>query len=259
MILGTYWYFAFPEGLYNFEFFHFSEGRGGFADKPAQLQVDVYAEQPGKLISELDALVRNHQDAFLFIYRDGNKLRIGTGGFQLFDYDFLFILEVEKVLKKEPGHLLKNETLNDPELIHLQNGNLSAKMIYPEKGILQVVSSGMKKYNAENSMLRMDCHVKASNKAAFIAELKKVALEAELDVFYYYDQDYGDQTNLMLFFSNGRQGLNFARQKFTDTVSLENRVEELMKNYQVERGHGPGPYPQNGPNIELMVDEEYVL
>lgn len=259
MILGTYWYSGFPEALYHFDYFKFSAGRGGFADKPAQLEASIYAIQADSLFTQLEALVNNYPDASLYLYRDGDKLRIGTGGYALLDYDFLFMQQVEQVFKKESVRLLRDdEKLHDPVLIHLPDES-PLKMSYPEKHLLQVVSSAGGKYQAENQLLRLDCQLNHSDKSGFIAALKTVAIEARLEVFYYYEQDFGDRSNLMLFFSNGRQGLQLERTKWTDAASLELKIEQWMQRYHAVQGHGSGPYPDHGPRIELMRDEEFVI
>jgi len=46
MILGTYWYFAFPTDLYKFDCFEFSQGYGGRADNPAELITSIETDQP---------------------------------------------------------------------------------------------------------------------------------------------------------------------------------------------------------------------
>ena len=101
MNLGVYWYFGFPEGLYNFEYLTFQKGNGGHADNPAELITNIIVQKPDDLIDKLKLLINQHKEGFLFIYRDNNRLQIVTGGYQLFDYDFLLAKEVELLLKNE--------------------------------------------------------------------------------------------------------------------------------------------------------------
>jgi hypothetical protein len=88
MILGTYWYFDFPSELYKFDFFRFRKGYGGHADNPAELNTYFEAEHPEKIVEDLQKLIDKYPDGFLFIYQEEHTLKIGTGGHQLFDYDF---------------------------------------------------------------------------------------------------------------------------------------------------------------------------
>ncbi|MER0440016.1 hypothetical protein [Emticicia sp. W12TSBA100-4] len=261
MILGTYWYFNFPTDLYKFDFFKFKKGYGGHADNPAELIAFFEAENPKKIIEDLQKLIDKHSDSFLFIYQEENKLKIGTGGYQLFDYDFLLIQEVEKLLKNHRVWQTKEQVFTKSKFTQLYNIDFTNKNIYPNKGFLQVVGSGLKKYNAENSKLRLDCTLQLVRKNDFIKDLKKVATEENLDILYYYDKDFKDKTNLMLFFTNGRQGFNLTKKKYIDILSFENKIEKVILTHNANYGHVSGwdLYPQRGPQIEMIIEEEYIL
>lgn len=261
MILGTYWYFGFPEGLYKFEYFEFKKGYGGQADNPAELVATFETEDPEKIIEDLRELIDRYLEGSLFIYQENNKLKIGTEGYKLFDYDFLIITEVEKLLKNHKVSLVKDEVFNNPTITGIHNKTIQDKIIYPEKGFLQVVGSDLKKHNAENLKLRLDCNVALTGKDKCINELKAVATEEQIDVFFYYDNDFNDRTNLMLFFTNGRQGLNLANKKYIDTLSFEKKIERIALTNKVNFGHisGTGLYPQNGPKIEMIIEPEFIL
>lgn len=261
MILGTYWYFAFPTDLYKFDFFEFKKGYGGHVDNPAELVASFETAHPGKIIDDLKELIDRYPEGTLFICQENNKLRIGTAGHQLFDYDFLIITEVEKLLKNHKAYLIKDEGFSNPAITRICNKTDQDKIIYPKKGFLQVVGSDLKKHNAENVKLRLDCHLELADKDKFVNELKAVATEEQIDVFFYYDQDFNDKTNLMLFFTNGRQGLHLAKKKFIDTARMEEKIEKIALANKVEFGHisGAGLYPQNGPKIEMMIEQEFIL
>lgn len=261
MILGTYWYFGFPTGLYNYEYFQFKKGYGGHADNPAQLVTCIETDDPDKLIADLKSLIERYNEGFIFIYQDGNRLKFGTGAHQLYDYDFLLIAEIEKLLKSQCIKLCANDTLNKPTLTRLSNEHAMEIMLYPAKIFLQLVGSDLKKHNAENSKLRLDCNLSSGNKSAYIADLKKAAIEENIQVFFYYNNDFLFTTNLMLFFSNGRQGLNLTKKQVINTRSFEDKVEAIMKRYNVKTGfiNSTDHYPQNGPVIEMMVEEEFIL
>lgn len=261
MILGTYWYFDFPIDLYKFDYFQFRKGLGGHADNPAELVATFETEYHEQIIDDLKKLIDRYSDGFLFVYLENNKLKIGTGGHQLFDYDFLIIKEVEKLLKKHKVVLTTNEVFINPIITRIYNETISNKIIYPKKGFLQVVGSELKKHNAENCKLRLDCNLELINKDKFIDDLKGLTYDVNIDVFYYYDKDFNDITNLMLFFTNGRQGLNFANKKFTDILKFENKIENIITSNNVSLGHISGfdSYPQNGPKIEKMIEQEFIL
>ena len=213
------------------------------------------------MIADLKSLIETYNEGFLFIYQDGHKLKFGTGAHQLYDYDFLLIAEIEKLLKSQRIKLCANDTLNNPTLISLSNEHATETTQYPTKGFLQIVGSDLKKHNAENSKFRLDCNLSPKNKSAYIADLKQAAIEENLQVFFYYSNDFLFTTNLMLFFSNGRQGLNLAKKQVINTSSFENKVEAIMKRHKVKTGHlnSSYHYPQNGPAIEMIVEEEFIL
>ncbi len=261
MILGTYWYFNFPNDLYKFDYFKFKKGYGGHSENPAELVVTFKTEYQEEIINDLKILLDKYSDGFLFVYLEDNKLKIGTGGYQLFDYDFLIIEEVEKILKKYKIILTTNETFNNPTIKRFHNQTTQNKSIYPKKGFLQVVGSDLKKNNAENSKLRLDCNLDFKGKNKFINELRDMVNENNIDVFFYYEKDFKEKTNLMLFFTNGRQGLNLSNKKYIDTLSLENKIENIIKINNVNFGHISGfdLYPLDGPKIEKMIEQEYIL
>lgn len=261
MILGTYWYFDFPTDLYKFDYFEFRKGYGGHADNPAELVATFETENQSEIIDDLKSLIYNYSDGIVFVYTEKNKIKIGTGGYQLFDYDFLIIEEVEKLLKKYKVILTKNETFNNPTIRRFFNETIQNKIIYPKKGFLQVVGSDLKKHNAENSKLRLDCNLDIKYKDKFINEIRDIANEENIDVFFYYEKDFQEKTNLMLFFTNGRQGLNLVNKKYIDTLSFENKIENIIMRNNVNFGHISGfdLYPRNGPKIEKMIEQEFIL
>ncbi|AYB35121.1 hypothetical protein [Chryseolinea soli] len=260
MILGVYWYFGFPEGLYSFDHFEFKKGYGGHADNPAMLMANVTTNEPDKVIQHLRSFMDQHPEGELFVYKDNHKLRIGTGGHNLYDYDFLLIKEVENFLKNEKVTFHKDLEIEDAQFIRLSVGNNKA-IIYPKRGFLQVVGSPLRKCNAETSALRMDCHLSIQHKANFIADLAALSQSMNLNVFFYREHNFLDRTNLMLFFTNGRQGLNFQEKQYVDITRFENGVEELLHRHNALLGHegGYARYPQDGPIVERIVDREYVL
>jgi hypothetical protein len=262
MILGTYWYFGFPAGLYEFEYFEFGPGYGGHADNPAELVTYVEVELPEKMIHDLRSLVDTYEEGYLFIYQDGRKMKIGTASHHLYDYDFLFMTEVDKLLKNEKIKKIEKQGFPHSKFIRIEKKRASGEDLYnyPGKKILQIVSSDRKKYNAENSFFRLDCNLNTSHKINFIADLKRISEHEGIKVMFYYDFEYKNVTNLILFFTNGRQGLNFSRKQLVNAVSFENKIEGTMLTYDVKPGHEGGyDFDFNNPGIELMVDREFIM
>ena len=259
MILGTYWYFGFPTGLYNFDLFEFSQGCGGHADNYAELSVAFESVHAEKIIAELKQLTENYPNAYLFIFRDLNKMRIGTGSYQLFDYDFLFMLKVEKVLKDYQVKSAKDLQFDQPKQFSFYNETVQKSIVFPKKRLVQIVGSELRKYNAENAKVRFDGNLLRSKKENFIRALKDCVKRLDISIFYYYESEVDEITNLILFFTLGRQGLNLTPIQFVNVSVLENKIETAMNAFEVRQGHieGFNSYPQGEPII--VLGEQYEL
>ncbi|MBP2616334.1 hypothetical protein [Chryseobacterium jejuense] len=258
MILGVYWYFKFPENLYHFKFFKFFEGYGGHADNTAELVARIQVDNTDHFIGKLEELKTQFKKAFLHLNINENQLIINIGGYVLFDFYFQFALEIEELLIRENAIILDFsipfKSLST-KTFHTEGENLENN----EHRFLQIVGSDFKKNNAENLSIRIDCNLPLSDKKHFINDLIPICKDENINVFYYKDQDFNNHCNLMLFFTNGRQKTDSIQ-----TVNLNSfgtKVRQLTQKYPVHFGHLEGLkyYPQNGPNVELMVDEEYIL
>ncbi|MCB0515735.1 MAG: hypothetical protein KDD49_06700, partial [Bacteroidetes bacterium] len=83
---------------------------------------------------------------------------------------------------------IKNDIFNNPTITRICKEATKNKLIYPKKGFLQVVGSELKKHNAENSKLRLDCNLEIKYKDKFIYEIKEVVNEENIDVFFFLRQ-----------------------------------------------------------------------
>lgn len=259
MILGVYWYFGFPVGLYHFDYFTYRKGLGGHADVPAELTVDVTANDADKLVERFSLLSKQYRDAFLFIYKEDNRLTIGTGSYTLFDYDFLIAKEAEKLLAEENVTKVSAHKFIHPELIKFRDKQ--EEKIYPSRQYVQIVGSSLRKSNAETLALRLDCHIRADDKEAFLNELNHVTATVGIDVLYYLESSLKDFINLMLFLTNGRQGLELSEKKKTNIGLLEKEISRLFQQYEIQKGHAGGwdNYPGGKPVVIKMTDKDFIL
>lgn len=258
MILGVYWYFKFPENLYHFRFFRFFEGYGGHADNDAELAARVQVNDLENLIRQLEELKLQFPKTYLSIAIKENQLMISIGDHQLFDYHFQFAAEIENVLVRENVIVFDSEVPFKAE--YRKNYQPEREIVENiEHRFIQIVGSDLKKNNAENSSIRIDCNLPLADKRSFINDLSSICKEENIRVFYYYEHDFDDHCNLMFFFSNGRQSKD-AIQKI-HVNSLGTKVRQVSQKYPLHFGHfgGLNHYPKNGPHIEMMVDEEYIL
>ncbi|GEJ44489.1 hypothetical protein [Chryseobacterium sp. ON_d1] len=258
MILGVYWYFRFPNQLYDFQFFKFYPGYGGHADNPAELAARVRVENADDLIRKLEELKTDFKETYLQLNIDGNQLIINIGDHQLFDFHFQFAKEIEKLLILE--HAVSLDT-------HVPFTVQSSKSYLPEREafkniehrFIQMVGSDFKKNNAENYAVRIDCNLPLLYKHNLINDLVKICKEENFQVFYYNDFDFKDHCNLMLFFTNGRQKKESVQK--VDINSFGSKVRRLTEKYPLHFGHFGSfkEYPLQGPHTELIVDEEYII
>ena len=259
MILGVYWYFKFPDHLYDFTFFRFLPGYGGHADHPAELAARVQIENMDDFIGKLEELKSRFNKAYLHLSINGNQMIISTGDHQLFDFHFQFAEEIEKLLIRE------NAVLLNPDVPFKTQ---SSKNYLPEREdyenikhrFIQMVGSDFKKNNAENYSIRIDCNLPQADKENFIDDLTLICREENLNIFYYNDSHYKDHCNLMLFFGNGRQKKDAVQN--VQINSFGSKVRHLTGKYHhLHFGHlgGLTYYPLNGPHVQLMVDEDYIV
>lgn len=259
MILGVYWYFQFPEDLYQFKYFQFYPGYGGHIDNLAELKATVEVQNPDSVITKLEKLVSEFSTAFLYIGMNENQLLISINDYHLFDCYFQMATDIEKVLITENAISVdtKNPFLKKTERI-LRN-NRDGKFETIQHKFIQIVGSEFEKNNAENLSVRIDCNLPLTNKNIFIESVKNRCKEEHLDVFYYHYTEFGNHCNLILFFTNGRQTKNSIQ--FVNINSFGSKIRKLSQEYAVHFGHFGGfeNYPLQGPVIELMTDEEYIL
>ncbi|MDR2236414.1 MAG: hypothetical protein LBE92_09835 [Chryseobacterium sp.] len=258
MILGVYWYFKFPEKLYQFRFFTFFEGRGGHADTPAGLIARVKVTDPEYIIQELEILKSRFQKTHLDIKISGQDMVISIDDHLLFDYHFQLVSEIDSILTEEQAVWLDDHTPFTTE--HHQVFTPEREPFIPiEDKFIQITGSDFKKNNAENLSVRIDCNLPVSQKQPFIGDLKEICHNENLSVFYYYRQDYNDHCNLMLFFTNGRQKEDSFQN--INIHSFGSHVRRMTEKYRLHFGHFGGLkyYPTNGPHIELITDKEYII
>ncbi|GAA5038177.1 hypothetical protein GCM10011506_35100 [Marivirga lumbricoides] len=261
MILGVYWYFGFPEGLYSYNYFRWKPGYGGHANNPAELETIIQSEKPEALIQDFRELIGKLQQGFIFIYQNGQNMKIGTGSFNLHDFDFVLMKQVEVILQQHQVQLLEEFDNAESQLIKIHVKKDQTSLPYPSLKLLKVVSSNMKKHNAETSSLRLDCNIPLKEKNAYLAEIAKVSEEENISVLYFSEKRFEDTINLMLFFTNGRQGLNFSDIQYVNAENIERKIQALATQFEVEFQHKGGwnAYPVGNYQIIKMVDKDFII
>jgi hypothetical protein len=263
MLLGVYWYYGFPEGLYHFDYFTFRPGLGGLADGPATLTTTVQASDPAALLAQVRAVAARYPESYLLGAQHGALLRLTLEEYAFTDYTFHVAGELEQVLWQQRATPTAEPLPTETPLLRLTEPHDPTPLYSYGDGLLQAVSSRPgRHYGTEVALLRLDCHLPLAHKAAFMQALDELRTAAGLDVLYYFDRALPEQVNLMVFFGNGRQGLGGQPLRYTDTEYLRQAVVACLAAHGAEAGHlgkYPADYPRRGPHVVRMVDAEFVL
>lgn len=259
MILGVYWAFRFPDKIYSFDFFKYRGTSGGHAYSPSELYMDCKVKNADLLIDKIKDLIKNYPFGGVFVYKKGDCLKIITGSYFLFDYDFLLTHKIEEILKDEQITGVNETDTKGGELIKILGDKGFHKTdSYPKNGFFQMVGSEITKYNSELHSIRFDCNILSSQLHAFLTDLKIILIKEKITLAFYKDKIAKNKTNLMMFFTNGRQGLGLNPLIVTDACSLENKIENLKSKYSLEFGFVKGYYPDSIRKDLLTVDEEFL-
>lgn len=259
MILGVYWAFKFPEKIYSFDFFKYRGTKGGHAHAPSELFMNCKAENPDILIDKLNRVIIDNPFGRLFIYKKENCLSIKTGSYFLFDYDFLLTKKIEEILKGEQITDVNETDTKGGELIRIiGDKRFHESESYPKKGFFQTVGSEITNFNSELSAIRFDCNILNSELRDFLTDLKTILTEENITLAFYIDKIADKRINLMMFFTNGRQGLGLKPLITTDACSLENKIENLKSKYSLEFGFIKGYYPDSKRKEIMIIDEEFL-
>jgi hypothetical protein len=261
MLLGVYWYYGFPKGLYHFDFFSFHPGLGGHADGPAELTATVRAPDPAALLAEVRAVATRYPEGYIFGKAHGACLQLNLGDYALTDYTFHVATELEAVLRQQQATLTTEPLPADTPLLRLAELHDPTPLYRYDDGLVQAVSSRAGKHQAEVALLRVDCHLPLARKADFLVALDALCQQFALDVLYYFDREIPPQVNLMVFFGNGRQGVGGQPLRYTDTAALTTAVRACLAVHNAQAGHlggYPADYPRRGPHAIRLVDAEFV-
>ena len=262
MLLGVYWYYGFPEGLYHFDFFTHRPGIGGSSGGPAELEATVQAPNPTALLDQVRAVAARYPDGYLHGYVYGSLVRLVLDDWALTDYAFHLAGELEQVLRQQQATSTAELLPAGTPLLRLAVSQDPTPPYSYGDGQLQAVSSRPGKHRAEVALLRLDCHLPLTRQADFLAALEALCEQFGLDVLYYFDRKIPPQANLMVFFGNGRQGVGGQPLRYTDTTAVKTAVLACLAAHGGQPKHlgdYPADYPRRGPHVIRMVDADFVL
>lgn len=119
MLLGVYWYYGFPKGLYHFDFFAYRPGIGGSSGGPAELTATVQAPDPAALLAAVQAVAARYPQVPLLAQAHGPLLRLKLDDWALPDYAFFVATELEAVLHQQQATLTTEPLPADTPLLRL--------------------------------------------------------------------------------------------------------------------------------------------
>lgn len=254
MILGLFWFTGFPDGIYEFEYFRFERGYGGHGDTPARLLAEIETVCPGQVLEEIRSLHVKYGMRLISYYQEGSWVQIRLTDYYLYDFDFLFAREVETVFRKWkvfPSQRQKSlfsvqkafgDSVGYPESMALR-----PELVYFFHSQEKILS------NVWRVSLGVNCHVATGRKECLINELDRIAEDEGIDIFYYYERIVGDWINLVMVFTNGRQGLDLKMMKDVNTLAFENRIRHLFESCHAIAGE------IEGEEKYLVKEKKYVV
>ncbi len=263
MILGVYWSYVFPKGIYKYKYFDFENARGGFDDRPAELKTTVIVPNPDKIIEEITALHSKYSECQLYICQENNKLQIGTSNYELYDYEFLLFKRIDNILIESKSKKTREIVPNKENTIILENKNWKFANDYPIDENIKIHHDSRENYSSSLKFIHINCYILSGYKSDFINDLKNIAIEENLSVFYHIEVINGTISNLLLNFSNGRQGLELKEKIYTDCKSFEEKVTVLFEKYNVsfeyQQGFDSLSQMSNSIQFEMIADNDFIF
>jgi len=262
MTLGLYWYFKAPEGIYPFHFFEFHAAIGGHANDPAELECTYVTLFGEKIKEEIAELISEYPYAFCILKEEGDAQSIIIGNYELHDYDFLFALEIEKILQKHNATKKAQYISWNKDIIRYKGSLVDYFSYYSFKTKeINYVSTDPKPhlFNASTSAVSFNLSLDSSLQHHFLKDMKVISDKQSFEHFFVYFKQYQGRTYCAVVVTNGRQGLNLQPYRWNDLESYEDAILEIVAKYNCTWGIGStspedfdNKYP-HGPGTTLEI------
>lgn len=263
LLLGVCWNQGEADTYYQFKYFVHKKSHGGFADYPASLYAAFEYHNIDEIINEIEQL----NDLYPYhspmsISYDQYSIRINISSYQLIDYDFALALQIEARLANKAVKLVNSFNYQNKKSKDYINYHFSQQSY---SNNIQILISGGSLFidkisKVESTIIEIDCNIKTTEKRAFIDTLKRIILQNNIHIFYYYEKNIEDRINLRLYLTNGRQGYNLSKPQFVDIKRFADLIDCLFFKFHVNSGllgrwdYNPcNPKNKSTPTIELMT------
>lgn len=240
-MLGQYWDSDTPSQLYNFKYFRFKRAIGGHANDGPELAFSAEIDDPVDFIRLLNALIEAYPYApNCGIRRRENVLEIGIYEYQFFDYDFLFAMEIEKLLEWFTFQLVSAPPY-DGHSEYTRFQGKRRREIDSERFRNSHFQYQSHFSNFHQSAYMTLCAHMVNRKPAqtqqLLEEMEKLARSCAFQILWVYKTSLQDVDFLQIQATNGRLGIAFAPMHCSDLGGFSQGIDEIFSRYDLVSEH----------------------
>lgn len=235
---GIFWYLDYPKDLYNLKYFKFHRPVGGHANDGPILKIIFITKSIQRFRYSLNALIQKYPfSRCLFRFNENEKLIIFTiAEYCLYDYDFLFAIEVEKLIEQNAIEFLEQENQSNLEFKRLEGeGIRSLSRYYFKSNFIRYNTLGHSgAFGSSMLAIVIDMINLDSKRTPMVLEhLKIICIECELNYLWVNKTHFKNKDFITVFATNGRQGLNFTPYKIGDLKLFESKTIDMFEHYNL--------------------------
>jgi hypothetical protein len=240
-MLGQYWDSDIPSQLYNFKYLRFKRAIGGHANDGPELAFSAKMDDPVDFMRLLNALIEAYPYApNCGIRRRENVLEIGIYEYQYFDYDFLFAMEIEKLLEWFAFELVSAPPHDGPSEYTRFQGN-KRREIDSERFQNSRFQYQSHFSNFHQSAYMTLCANMVNRKPAqtqqLLEEMEKLARACAFQILWAYKTSFQGVDFLQIQATNGRLGIAFAPMHCNDLGRFSRGIDEIFSRYDLVSEH----------------------
>jgi hypothetical protein len=240
-MLGQYWDSGIPSQLYSLQYFGFKRAIGGHANDGPEMALWAELDDPVDFMRLLNALIEAYPYApNCGIRRRGNVLEIGIYEYQYFDYDFLFAMEIEKLLEWFTFQLVSAPTQYSPSE-HTRFQGIKRREIDSER--FQHRHFGYQSHPSkfyQSDYLTLCANIvnrKPAQTQQLLEEVKKLARTCAFQILWAYKMSFQGVDFLQIQATNGRLGIAFTPMHCSDLRGFSLGIDEIFSRYDLVSEH----------------------
>ncbi len=229
MILGPHWFYKRPEGIYPFSYFEFVPGIGGHANDCAEI-VCTYATTHGAQIKHaISELVERFPYASCQLKEAEQVQSICIFGYCLYDYDFLFATELEKLLQELGATKTQAKLPRTAEVQNFKGAQRQHSYYSLNKELTYVTTAPLPHlFNAAITSVSCTLSLPSGRLDRFISASRAASGSWNFGYLAVDVKSYRDQSYCSIVATNDRQGLAFQPYRFNDLEKYERELVALI-------------------------------